>query len=187
MAVNLNDGQAYCCRALDAEYIKPGLQWLYRGRKLTTGSRLGVQQLDSVRLVFDAAVRLVHKVSKVINDLWNTQQAKSVHKIKVSKVINNLWNTQVHHSSLLPRIANAIQTLKTVSVHDPRERKSAARDMWKYSPAVVLWCVWGIYSGQKCVVSCVLVAGAKPHTIWGLTDCISMSMFADICAITTKI
>lgn len=68
-----------------------------------------------------------------------------------------------------------------------RERKSAARDMWKYSPAVILWCVWGIYSGQKCVVSCVLVAVAKPHTIWGLTDCISMSMFADICAITTKI
>lgn len=54
---------------LNAEYIKPGLQWLYRGRTLTTGSGFGVQQLDSVCLVFDSAVRLVHKMSKVINDL----------------------------------------------------------------------------------------------------------------------
>lgn len=28
-----------------------------------------------------------------------------------------------------PRLVNAIQTLKTVSAHDPRERKSAARDI----------------------------------------------------------
>ncbi len=48
--------------------------------------------------------------------------------------------------------------------------------------------VWGgfIVASNVCFL-CVLVAVANPHTIRGLIDCISKSMFADICAITTKI
>lgn len=113
----------------------------------------------------------------------------------MSSMISEIHNKPSHYKRssfvITSKTFKCNKTLKTVLAHDPRERK---RDVQREQQAICesillpLFCGYvGFIVVRNVWFVCVLVAVAKPHTILGLNDCISRSLFANICMITIKI
>lgn len=111
----------------------------------------------------------------------------------MSSMISEIHNKLNHYKRssfvITSKTFKCNKTLKTVLVHDPRKR-DIQREQQAICESILLPSFCGLYVGfivaRNVWFVCVLVAVAKPHTIWGLNDCISRSMFATICMITTK-